>query len=269
MSLQLTSHTVPEVPLEAEVLRPDTLSGMKPAEVEMLRIMHGNQPCKVADFFKVSGTPDGEIHLEGDLSRIKHVGAGMTSGTLVIHGNIGAHLGAAMSGGEIRVEGDAADWVGPEMTGGKITITGNAGHLVGSAYRGSSKGMLGGTIIIHGDVKNELGHAMRNGLIAVGGNSGDFTGVNLLAGTIVVLGEMGIRTGAGMKRGTILSMKQAEVLPTFTYSCRYRPTFTRLLLNQVRSHGLDITPQQQDGHYHRWCGDGVELNKGELLIYTD
>ncbi len=268
MSLQLTLHTSPEVPLEAEALRPDTLSGMKTSQVELIKVMHGNQPCKVADFFKVNGTPNGELHLEGDLSRIKHLGSGMSSGKLLIHGDAGAHLGAGMSGGEIRVEGNAADWVGPEMTGGKITITGNAGHLIGSAYRGSSKGMLGGTIIIHGNTKNEVGHAMRNGLIVIGGNSGDFTGVNLLAGTIVVLGEMGIRAGAGMKRGTILSMKQAEVLPTFTYSCRYRPTFARLLLDQVRALGLSITPQQQQGHYDRWCGDGVELNKGELLIYA-
>jgi formylmethanofuran dehydrogenase subunit C len=231
--------------------------------------MHGNQPSAVGDFFKVSGKPNGEMHLEGDLSRVKHLGAGMASGQMIIHGSVGAHLGAGMTGGEIIIEGDAGDWVGPEMSGGRIIVRGNAGHLVGSAYRGSTKGMLGGEIIIHGHVKNETGHAMRNGLIAVGGNSGDFTGVNMLAGTIVVLGEMGIRPGAGMKRGSIVSMHKAEMLPTFSYSCVYRPAYIRMLLQHVIKAGLTVTRQQLEGLYQRWCGDSVELNKGEILIFQE
>jgi formylmethanofuran dehydrogenase subunit C len=269
MSLNLTLHTLPEVPLEAELLRPDTITGMNETTIAGIKVMHGNQPACVGDFFNVTGKTNGEMHIEGDLSRIKHLGANMTSGQLIIHGDSGMHLGAGMSGGEILVEGNAADWVGPEMSGGRIIVKGNAGHLVGSAYRGSTKGMLGGEIIIHGTVKNETGHAMRNGLIIVGGNSGDFTGVNMLAGTIVVLGEMGIRSGTSMKRGTIVTLHQAEMLPTFSYSCLYHPTYIRMLLQHVANTGLVVNEQHLQGQYQRWCGDSVELNRGEILIYQE
>lgn len=267
MSLNLTLHTKPDVPLEAELLAPDKITGMNESTVAAIKVQHGNQTASVGDFFKVTGKANGAIHLEGDLSRIKHLGAGMTSGQIVIHGDAGAHLGAAMSGGEIIVEGNATDWVGPEMSGGRIVIKGDAGHLVGSVYRGGSTGMSGGEIIVHGSVKNETGHAMRNGLIIIGGNSGDFTGVNMRAGTVFVLGEMGIRTGAGMKRGTIISMQPAEMLPTFSYSCLYRPAFIRMLLQHVAGSGLAIDQDYMEGQYQRWCGDSVELNKGEILIY--
>ena len=267
MSLKLILHTTPEVPLEADLLSPDKITGLNESAIAAIKVQHGNQIVNAGDFFKVQGKANGEIHFEGDLSRIKHLGAGMTSGQMYIHGDVGAHLGTGMSGGEIIVEGNAADWVGPEMSGGCITVKGNAGHMVGSAYRGSTKGMSGGEIIIHGNVKNETGHAMRNGLIIVGGNSGDFTGVNMLAGTILVLGEMGIRSGASMKRGTIISMHQAQMLPTFTYSCLYQPIFMRMLLQHVIKTGVPVGKEYIQGQYQRWCGDSVEFNKGEILIY--
>ena len=265
--MKLTLHTVPEVPLEAALIGPHLLAGMDESAVAKIQLHHGNQIVCVGDFFKVEGKSNGTLHLEGDLSRIKHLGAGMTLGQMYIHGHAGAHLGTGMSGGEIQVEGNAADWVGAEMLGGRIIIKGDAGHMVGSAYRGSIAGMLGGEIIVHGSVKNETGHAMRNGLILVGGSSGDFTGVNLLAGTIIVIGETGIRTGASMKRGTIVSMHNTEILPTFTYSCVYHPIFMRMLLQYAKDHGLAVTDNQLDGRYHRWCGDSVEQNRGEILLY--
>ena len=267
MSLKLTLHTQPDVPVEVAMLSPDKLASFSKAEVEKSTLFHGNTPSNLADFFSVTGSADEEVILEGDMSRIKHVGAGMQAGMLRIVGNVGAHLGVGMQGGTIHVQGDAADWVAPEMAGGRILITGNAGHMVGSAYRGSSVGMIGGEIIIKGNVGNETGHAMRNGLIAIGGNAGDFTGVNMLAGTITVCGNLGIRNGAGMKRGTIIAMNPAEMLPTFSYACRYSPTYLRLYLQYLAAQGLDIDDGMITGLYDRWCGDSVELNKGEILLY--
>jgi len=267
MSLDLTLHTRPEVPLEAEILSPDRLHSLSLAEVEKTHVLHGNSTVALAEFFRVGGSADGEIHLHGDLARVKYAGAGMSSGRLVIHGNIGEHLGIGMSGGEIRVEGNAGDWAGPEMRGGAILIEGDAGHCTGAAYRGSSTGMLGGEIIVFGRTGNETGHAMRNGMIAVGGDSGDFTGVNMLAGTIVVCGNPGMRTGAGMKRGSIICMSQAEMLPTFSYDCSYHPVFIRLCLSRLARRGLPLTDACINGEYERWSGDAIELNRGEILIY--
>lgn len=268
MTLKLTLHTAPDVPLETPCLNPDSLSGLTADDVARQQVMHGNQSVTVGDFFSVEGSANGVLTIEGDMSRVKYIGAQMRSGSIVINGNVGAHLGSGMGGGEITVNGNAGDWVAPEMSGGRINIKGDAGHMVGSAHRGSAAGIAGGEIIVHGNVRNETGHAMRNGLIVVGGTSGDFTGVDMLAGTIVVLGEMGTRTGAGMKRGSIVSMQAAEMLPTFEYACIFKPTFLRVLLLHLKTIGLDIRADQINGQYKRWCGDAVELNRGEILLFN-
>ncbi|MCK6626173.1 MAG: formylmethanofuran dehydrogenase subunit C [Anaerolineae bacterium] len=266
MSITLTLQTTSTIPLEAEVISPDRLAGLNHAEIAALPVQHGNQKAALGDFFRVTGSSNGEIRLEGDLSRVKLVGAGMSHGRMVIAGNVGMHVGAGMRGGEIVVEGDAGDWAGAEMSGGRLLVKGNAGHLVGSAYRGGTVGMQGGEIIVQGNAGNEVGAAMRRGLIAVGGNSGDFTGVNMLAGTIVVLGQLGWRSGAGMKRGSIISMHPAEILPTFTFACTYQPTFLPIFLRRLRDQGLPISEAQLKGYYRRWSGDSVELNRGEILL---
>ncbi len=267
MGLKLTLRNQPEVPLEAEVISPDRLDGMKPAKAGALAVQYGNQKAALGDFFRIEAHGADELRVAGDLSRVKLVGAGMSRGRIVVEGDVGLHLGAAMSGGEILVAGKADDWVGPEMLGGRITIKGDAGHAVGSAYRGSQIGMRGGEIIVQGRAGNEVGNTMRGGLIAIGGDCGDFAGVNMLAGTIVVLGALGIRSGAGMKRGSIVAMGGAEPLPTFTHACRYQPSYLRLYLLHLRRLGLPVEDGQLDGLYDRWSGDSIELNRGELLIH--
>ena len=270
MPLLLKQIAPPEVPLEADNITPARITGQTPAGVEKLTVMHGNETRRLGDFFRVTGQYDGVINLQGDhLGRVKFIGAQMSRGVIRVDGDAGEHLGAGMSGGAILISGNAADWVGPEMSGGRIEIRGNAGHMTGSAYRGADMGMTGGEIIIHGNARNEVGNAMRNGLIAVAGNSGDFTGVNMLAGSIFVLGELGIRTGAGMKRGSIISLKDAELLPTFDYSCTYRPGYLTLYLRYLTGLGLEIDDEQVRGPYKRYCGDSVEMNRGEVLLYSE
>jgi formylmethanofuran dehydrogenase subunit C len=270
MSLQFTLRKQPEVPLEAEALTPDRLAGLDTAALAAVPVMHGNRPATVGEYFDIQTAEgaDDVIRFDGDLSRIKRIGEGMTRGRIVINGAAGMHLGAAMSGGEIEVNGDAGDWVGAEMAGGRIMVRGNAGHQIGSVYRGGRKGMTGGELIVFGNAGAEIGNGMRRGLLAIGGNSGDFTGVNMLAGTVVVLGEMGWRAGAGMTRGSIVSMRPARVLPTFTFDCVYRPTFLRMYLLRLRALGLPITDAQLDGDYKRWSGDHIALGRGELLIQS-
>lgn len=266
----LQLHTRPEVPLEAEVISPSTLAGLSESGIAHLQVLHGNVKAELGDFFKITGKGELNIHLEGDLGNVKMVGAGMSQGTITIEGSVGMHLGIGMSGGEILVKGNASDWVGPEMSGGRITINGNAGHMIGSAFRGQSSGIQGGEIFILGSAKNEIGNSMRRGVIVIGENTGDFTGVNMLAGTIIVMGEMGIRTGAGMKRGTIVSFKGAIMLPSFEYSCTYHPLFLRFYLIRLRKSGFEDKVQDQylNGKYKRYSGDGIELNRGEVLLFS-
>lgn len=269
--MKLRLHTLPDVPLEAEVISSDALKGLSESEAAALPVYHGNRKVTLGEFFDVSGKvgdSDGLVEVEGDLSRIKLIGHSMSGGRLVINGDVGAHLGASMSGGDIVVEGNAGDWVGREMSGGRIVISGNAGHMVGSAVRGSSAGVQGGEIIIHGNALNEVGNGMRRGLIAVGGDTQDFTGVNMLAGTVIVLGKLGMRPGAGMKRGSIIAMERTELLPTFTYNATLQPDIIRFYLFHLRKLGMSINDECISGDYERWSGDSLELNKGEILMYA-
>lgn len=265
--INLSLHTQPIVPLEAECISPDHIHKLNIKEIEKLSVLHGNQTAKLADFFNVAGEPDQHIQISGDLSMVKHIGSQMSLGNILIEGDIGQHLGALMTGGEIKVIGNAGDWVGAELLGGRIIIEGNAGHMLGSAYRGNSVGVQGGEIIVTGDVKNEVGNGMRRGNIIIGGNSGDFTGVNMLGGSIIVLQQMGIRSGASMKRGTIISGQCAQMLPTFSFSCVYHPNYLRHYFMFMRKVGINVDDALFNGTYERWCGDAIELNRGEILLY--
>lgn len=269
MTTLLSLHSQPDVPLEADTISPDAITGLSELGIEHLQVLHGNIKARVGDFFKVTGKGVPDICLEGDLNKVKMIGASMSVGSITVEGNVGMHVGIGMSGGQILVKGDASDWVGPEMTGGRIIVKGNAGHMVGSAFRGQAVGITGGEIFIHGDAKNEIGNSMRRGLIAIGGDAGDFTGVNMRAGTIIVMGKMGIRTGAGMIRGTVACFEDAPMLPSFEYSCKYQPLFLRLYLIRLQKNGFEnkIEDRHLNGKYRRFSGDGIELNRGEILLY--
>ncbi len=266
----LQLHTQPEVPLEAEAISPPALVGLSESGIEHLQVLHGNAKAKLGDFFKITGRGSPNIHLEGDLSNIKMIGAGMSQGKITIEGDVGMHVGIGMSGGKILIKGNANDWVGPEMSGGQIIVNGNAGHMIGSAFRGQSSGIQGGEIFILGSAKNEIGNSMRRGFIAIGGDAGDFPGVNMLAGTIIIMGKMGVRAGAGMKRGTIVSFEEAPMLPSFEYSCTYHPLFLRFYLIRLQENGFGhkIRNQHLNGKYRRYSGDGIELNRGEVLLFS-
>jgi formylmethanofuran dehydrogenase subunit C len=263
----LTLKLNPQVPLEAEVITPDILAGKSSDEIAGLPVMHGNESALLGDFFQVEGDGSEEIILNGDLSGIKNIAAGMTRGSVTVNGTAGMHLGARMCGGEINAFGDVGDWAGAEMTGGKIHVRGNAGHGLGGAYRGSRRGMNRGLIIVEGNAGSEVGALMRRGLIAVKGNAGDFAGAFMIAGSIVIFGQPGFRAGAGMMRGTIVAFHTPELLPTYRFDCVYQPVFLKLIFQELKSHGLSIPDHYTDGFFRRYSGDLTRVGKGEILVY--
>jgi formylmethanofuran dehydrogenase subunit C len=270
MPLVLRLKTVTSIPLEVDTVQLEKVREQSLDEVARTPIQYGNTQVPLAEFFDVSGSAaDNQIVWEGDCAKIKLIGAHLKEGRIRVEGNAGMHLGAEMRGGEITVSGNAADWVGAEMHGGRIHVRGSAGHLVGAVYRGGRRGMTGGEILIDGDAGNEIGHTMRRGLIAVGGKAGDAVGFNLIAGSILLFGEIGIRPGAGMRRGTIVLLGTAApppMLPTFRLACTFRPVFLRFYLVRLREMGFAVAEECFTAHYHRYCGDFLELGKGEILI---
>lgn len=274
--LVLTLRRVPTVPLEAEVLSPDRLIGLDPSAIAALPVFHGKRCYPLGEFFRIemvgpptpSALPDTFVmDIHGDLSKVKWIGRSMSHGQVRIYGPVGMHLGAYMSGGQIEVFGRAGDWVGAEMTGGTILIHGDAGGQLGAAYRGSSVGMRGGLILVDGSAGIEIGMRMRRGIIVVRGTVRDFAGLQMTGGTIFLLGGAEFRTGAWMTRGTIVALTPVTLLPTFSYSCLYRPTFLSLYARYLQPHGIPIPHGPERGYYHRWLGDAAVPGKGEILIW--
>jgi len=263
LSLKLS----PQAPLEAETITPEAFIAKSSDEIAALRVMHGNEKALLGDFFEIAADGSDAIVLNGDLSQVKNIAAGMTRGTVIVNGNAGMHLGAGMRGGEIDVFGNVGDWAGAEMSGGKIHVRGNAGHGLGGAYRGSRRGMNRGLIIVGGNAGNEAGAVMRRGLIAIKGNSGDFAGAFMIAGSIIVFGKLGIRAGAGMLRGTIVAFQKPELLPTYRFGCDYQPVFLKLMLRELKRYGMPVTDEHMSGVYRRYSGDLNRLGKGEILVY--
>jgi formylmethanofuran dehydrogenase subunit C len=263
----VTIISQPQAPLEAESITPDNFQSKPAAEIAKLPATHGNERVRIGDFFEVDGDGSSEIVINGDLSRVKNIGAGMTVGNIQVNGDAGMHLGAAMRGGEINVSGNVGDWAGAEMAGGKMHITGNAGHGLGGAYRGSRHGMNRGLIVVDGNAGNEVGAAMRRGLIVVKGNVGDFAGAFMIAGSIVVFGNLGIRAGVGLLRGSIITFQETELLPTYRYDCSYNPDYLNLLFQTMRNSSISIPVEHAGGCFRRYSGDFNRLGKGEILVY--
>jgi formylmethanofuran dehydrogenase subunit C len=263
----LTLKEQPTVPLEAEVLSPDVLAGLRHQELRALKVHLGKHDYRLDEFFDVEGDGSDDLEIRGDARQVKWIGKAMTRGHIRIQGNAGMHLGAYMKGGSIEVSGNASDWVGAEMTGGLIRIGGHAGGQIGAAYRGSPSGMMGGAILVGGSAGLEVGMRMKRGIIAVAGPVRDFAGLQMKGGTIFLGGGAEIRTGAWMVRGTIVSFAPVQLLPTFSYACTYQPAFLRLYLKSVQSLGFALPADIGEGTYRRYTGDGAVPGKGEILVW--
>jgi len=262
--LTLTLKEPPAVPLEAECLAPNVLAPLTNADILALPVFQGKRQRRLDEFFTVEGEGSDTIELQGDLSKVKWIGRGMTSGRIRVAGNAGMHLGAYMRGGSIEVEGDAGDWAGGEMAGGSIRVRGSAGGQLGAAYRGSPAGMSGGEILVEGSAGMEIGMRMKRGLIAVRGPVRDFAGLQMKGGTIILMSGAELRTGAWIERGTIISFRSLHLLPTFSRACEYGPTFLRLYARHLSPLGFSIPP---NGTYERFTGDAAVPGKGEILVW--
>ncbi|MBX6363787.1 MAG: formylmethanofuran dehydrogenase subunit C [Gemmatimonadetes bacterium] len=264
----LRLRAAPAVPLEAPCIRPDHFAALSEAEIARLPVWHGSEARALGDFFDVRGGHADDVRVKGELSRVKHLGAEMAGGRLVIEGDAGPHAGAGMAGGTLRIEGDAAAWAGAEMRGGVLEVRGRVRAYAGGAYAGSRWGMAGGLLLVHGDAGDFLGVRMRRGTIAVAGCAGECAGAEMIAGSILVFGDVGRRPGFGLKRGSIVVHGAVEPPPTYRYACTYRPPHLALYLRELARRGLPIEERFLGGAYRRYNGDFAELPRGEILAWT-
>jgi len=254
--IELHSAKEFKFPIIAECITPEAFEDKKPQEIEMLKLWEGNTQKKLGELFKIKETASENhaIAIYGDLSKVRRIGARMTSGEIVVNGDVGMHLGEEMKGGKITVHGNAGGWLGSMMKGGTIEVHGNVGDYLGAPYRGSSEGMHGGKIVVHGNVGYEAGAHMRNGLIKIYGNAGQFVGFRMRNGTIYVQNDCEGRAGACMTEGTlIIGGHLEEVLPTFT-------------IEGVKKKAKIEEGEVVETPFYLFLGDIAENGKGKLYV---
>lgn len=206
---RLTLRRRPALRLELDGLLPETLDGLDAAAVAALPLRLGRLRPPLSDWFDVAPAGvAGELVLvfpdAADGARLDRIGAGMTRGRLVVHGDAGDEVGAGMSGGRIEVHGSVRDQAGVEMQGGALHIAGDAGDFVASARPGSLDGMRGGLLSIAGRAGARLADRMRRGTLLVAGGAGDFALSRLVAGTVLVGGPVGVHPAWGLRRGSVV-----------------------------------------------------------------
>jgi formylmethanofuran dehydrogenase subunit C len=252
--------------IEADGVTADRLGSLSEAEIAALPIVRAGRRARLGDAFDVRGERSSRVRVEGDLSRVEGLAAGMSGGELIVDGSVGGRVAAGMTGGWVDVRGHAGDDAGIGMAGGALRIVGNAGDRVGAALPGASKGMTGGEIVINGSAGGDAAARARRGLVVVTGDAGPDGGRAMIAGTLMVFGRTGPRAGRGSTRGSIVALGDIDVPPTYLYACTYQPPHLRLTLTYLRRrYGVTVEDEALNGRYRRYCGDAGEIGKGEIL----
>ena len=258
------------LPVVADSLTPDRLHGRNMQQILEAHVWHGNRKLTLAEVFNVTGDLDDNstVIVRGHTRPIQNLGCGMSSGTLIVEGDIGDGCGRKMSGGALTVNGNAGHRAGCEMTGGTLTIRGDAGDSLGGGYPGNHVGMNGGTIVVTGSVGDAAGETMRRGTLVVGGSAARSVGCNMLAGTIIIAGDCGVDVGVNMKRGTIVVGQQlAKSLGVQFVAGATRPVSVIGMLgrwlDQSTETGVGMTLQEPLAQFH---GDLTMGGRGELFL---
>jgi formylmethanofuran dehydrogenase subunit C len=247
-------------PVIAECITPDVLEGKTASEIEQLAVWEGNKQRKLCELFKIEQTThesDSEtftVTIEGDVSKVRKIGATQQNGEIIVQGDVGMHLGEEMRGGKITVHGNVGSWAGMMMKGGMIEIHGDAGSYLGAPYRGSTVGMHGGKIIVTGNAGHEAGASMKNGIIKIYGNAGQFTGLRMHGGTVFVQGDCDERVGACMSEGKIVVGGFLQsVLPSFS-------------IDSIKSKVKVEDNEVIQGPSYVFLGDLTERGNGKLYV---
>ena len=236
--------------VEVEGISGDRFAALSEREIAALPAWIGSRAATIGDLFDVRGERSASIRIEGDVSRVPRLAAGMT-------------------GGRVHVIGDVGDEAGLAMAGGLLLVDGNAGDRLGAASAGASKGMTGGEIIVRGSAGVEAGARARRGLVVVAGDVGEDAARAMVAGTLVVCGRTGARPGRGSKRGSIVALGSIAVPETYWLACTYQPPHVRVLLTYLRRrHGMSIDNRMVGGFYRRHCGDAGDPGRGEILEWV-
>ncbi len=261
--LTLKLKAAPSGRIDLSGLAPALAAGATASAISQLPVAHG---VRLSDIFTVSGTTGGTVTISGGSERLDGVGAGLTGGTLVVAGDVGANAGVGMKGGKLEIRGSAGPYLASGMKGGIIHVTGNAGDHIGGVAAGHRFGMTGGNVIIDGNIGARAGDKMRRGLILVRGKTGDAAGSRMIGGTIVAESGFGTNAGQLMRRGTLIGPKVERMSSTFA-DCGVHELVILSVMSRAWTRELGtLAPKPIPRTVRRFAGDLAAIGKGEVLI---
>jgi len=262
---KLTLKSAPALRVDMRSVSPAALAGLDAAAVGRHIVHHGNDGVTLGDLFGIAAHTDGELRLEGELSKFDRVGWQLAAGSIKVEGPVGDYLGCGMSGGSVAVNGRAGLLAACEMQGGRLDVAGDVGDHAASALPGSMDGMRGGSFVVRGHAGARFGDRMRRGSAIVFGDVGEFVASRMVAGTIAVAGKLGAHPGYGMRRGTLVAAGPAPAVPPcFVGNTVNIGVFWQLLSRDLAQHGgaFAALPKRKP---LRHLGDLAAGGKGELL----
>lgn len=266
--LTLALRAEPAAPVDLSPVNPAALAGLSQAKVKALPLDCGGAKVELGELFRVSGRGGEALRLEGGSPRLLRVGAGMTAGSLEVHGRVGDEPGRGMSGGVLRVRGEAGRGAAAGMRGGQLIIEGDVGEDLGGPCLGQPHGMTGGLVVVEGDAGARAGDRLRRGIVVIKGEAGALCATRMVGGTVLVLGRCGAQAALGMQRGSLVLRRPPEALPaTFNCGGTLDLPFLGLLFRQVAAQRPELAALVKLGtRVTLHCGDAAFGGKGEVLV---
>jgi formylmethanofuran dehydrogenase subunit C len=131
-------------PLDVEGVTADKIAGLAQREIASLPVRVGSRAAKLGDFFDVHGERAGRVCIDGDVSQVHGIGAGMTGGEIIVRGSAGADVAARARRGLVVVAGDVGSDAARAMIAGTLVVYGRTGSRPGWGSKRGSIVALGG-----------------------------------------------------------------------------------------------------------------------------
>lgn len=264
-ALTLTLKINPQQRLDLSLVTPDSLAEKSQDEIAAIPLGYGKRTLRLDEAFDIEGDDINAIVINSSHAKLDYVGAGMKTGSITVHGDVGDYLGFQMRQGQLTVHGNVGMFAASGLAGGLMHIHGNTGDFLAAAIVGDRKGMKGGTVIVTGNAGDRVGDQMRRGMLLIEGNTGDYCGSRMLAGTIAVMGEVGLYAGFGMRRGTLLLTRNPELHATVQDCGMHTLPFLSLMFKSFASLPSKFA-KIEGNRVRRFAGDIANDGKGEILV---
>lgn len=169
-------------------------------------------------------------------SHIDGLCAGLRSGKILVHGDVGDYFGILNAGAELVVTGSSGRFIGDGMTAGRVEVGADVGD-------GAAVYCYGGIVRIRGSAGNFLGTMNKGATIIVEGDIGNNAGTYMVGGDIVVLGDAGEALGDYMIRGVIYIAGSYRDLGNNAKLEKLRYSDLDKLSTLLAAEGLNLNPR--------------------------